>query len=297
MTKIEKIFYKHLTLIRRTTQVLAILFIIIVPIINKMGFWAVSGTFYSISVGNLDLMDPSLLFQYILLNKDIHFPLLLAGAIPLIIALLFGKVFCGWVCPFNLLAEYMDRLRRLVRPKSVSIKNKNPKAHYYWFVFGSIVTIIAISGIPVITFISFPGLISAHIADYVFWGTVGFELLLVLLVVLLEIFIAPRFWCKYACPVGATLALLRSKNTLSIKYDSQACSDNCPVNIKKVALCNAACPVNLNPRQDGIYPYCLNCGACIEACYTKGGQSITFTFHPQKSLNSASAKKINRNVR
>ena len=286
MTNLEKVFYKKLKIIRWTVQVSALFFIIAVPILNKLGIMAVTGTFYSISVGNLDLMDPALMFQYILLNKEMYFALLLAGGIPLILTLLFGKVFCGWVCPYNLIAEFTDKLRKVIRPKTVRIKNKNPKSQYYWFVFGAIVTIIAISGIPLITFISFPGLISAHIADYVFYGAIGFELLIVVLIIVLEIFIAPRFWCKYACPVGATLALLRTKNTLSIKYDAIACGDNCPVNLKKIALCNAACPIHLNPRQDGIYPYCINCGACIEACYNKGGKSISFTFHPKQKLKS-----------
>ncbi len=252
---------------------------------------SVSGTFYSIKIGNLDLMDPALMFQYILLNKQMYFAILLSGGIPLIIALLFGKVFCGWVCPYNLIAEFADKLRKVIRPKTTSPRNKNPKPQYYWFVFGAIVTIMAISGIPVITFISFPGLISAHIADYVFYGAIGFELLIVLLVILLEIFVVPRFWCKYACPVGATLALLRNKHTLSIQYDVKACADNCPVNLRKETVCNAACPVNLNPRKDGIYPYCLNCGACIQACYDTGGKAISFTFHPQKK--SKHARQIN----
>ena len=287
MTKLEKYFYKNIKLIRRVTQILALLSIIGIPFLNKAGSRAIIGTFYSISIGNLDLIDPALMFQYILLAKEIHFPLLLAGLIPLIITLLFGKVFCGWICPFNLVAEFTDKIRKRIRPKTILTTNKNPKPQYYWFVFGSIVTIIAVSGIPVITFISFPGLISAHIADYVFFGAVGFELLFILFVLVSEIFIAPRFWCKYACPVGATLALLRQKNTLSIKFDANICADNCPVNLKKVSICNAACPMQLNPKQKSIYPYCINCGDCIEACYNKGGKAIRFSFHAYQKTKTS----------
>ena len=279
MTRFEIFFYKNIKILRRTVQFCAVLFIIIVPILNKIGIKVIAGTFYSISVGNLDLMDPALMFQYILLNKEFYFALLLAGGIPLILTLLFGKVFCGWVCPYNLIAEFTDKIRKKIRPKTIHIKNKNPKPQYYWFIFGTIVSIIAVSGIPVITFISFPGLISAQIADYVFFGALGFELVFIIIILILEILIAPRFWCKYVCPVGATLALLRSENTLSIKYDAKSCGDNCPLNLKKETLCNAACPLQLNPRQKGIYPYCINCGACIEACYNDGGKALKFTFH------------------
>ena len=293
MTRLEPFFYRNLKLIRRIIQYGTVLFIIAVPIFNRFGFQSVRGTFYSISVGNLDLMDPALMFQYILLSKEFHFSILLAGGILLIPAVLFGKVFCGWICPYNLLAEYTDEIRKIVRPKTICLNNKNPKPQNYWFVFGTIVTIIAVSGIPVITFISFPGLISAQIADYVFFGAVGFELLLIVLVVLLEIFVAPRFWCKYACPVGATLALIRKKNTLTVSFDPKICKNNCPVDRHNTVICNAACPMQLNPRSKGLYPYCINCGACIEACYNKGGKALNFTFHPKEKMKPV--RNINRN--
>jgi len=162
--------------------------------------------------------------------------LLLAGIIPLILTLIFGKVFCGWGCPFNLIAEYTDKLRRKIRPGSVKIQNSNPKVHYFWLVFGTIVMLMAVSGIPVITLISMPGLISAHVADLVFFSTIGIELSVVLIILLIEVFYKERFWCKFACPVGATLAFLRAKHTLSIYYDAKICSDQCPVDKFKLSL-------------------------------------------------------------
>ena len=283
MTRFEKHFYKHINRYRRFSQVLAVFFIFLIPVLNKWDIRIVTGTFYSLSLGKLDIVDPALVLQTLLLTKELHFPLLLAGMIPLIFTLFFGKVFCSWICPFNFLAEYADKVHQKIRPQPIGIKNHNPKPHYFWLVFGSIVTIVAISGIPFITLISMPGLISGQVADLVFYGAIGVELGLVVIILLLEIFFWPRFWCKYACPVGAALALFRGKNTLSIQYDAHICADKCPVNYKKVSLCNDACPLHLNPRQKGLYPYCYNCGACIEACYNKGGKSIWFTFHPQEA--------------
>ena len=288
MTRFELHFYKHLNRYRRLIQILSVLFIFIVPLLNKAGIHAIIGTFYSVSIGQLDIVDPALVLQNLLLTKEIHFPLLLAGIIPLVITLFFGKIFCSWICPFNLLAEFADKLRKKIRPKTIRAKNQNAKPQYYWLVFGSIISVAAVSGIPVITLTSMPGLISGQVADLIFYGAVGMELSIVLLILLLEVFFWPRFWCKYACPVGAVLALLRGKNTLAIQYDAHICANNCPVNLKKVSLCNAACPLQLNPRQKGIYPYCYNCGACIEACFNKGGKSIWFTFHPQETKTNKS---------
>jgi len=290
MTGFEKFVYKHISLLRRIIQISTVIFIFIVPLLNKAGINHITGTFYSISVGNLDIVDPALMLQTILLTKQIFFPLLLAGLIPLIITLLLGKVFCSWVCPFNLLAEFADRLRRIIRPGSVKVHNNNPKPHYYWLVFGSIIMLVAILGVPIISFISMPGLITGQVADLIFAGVVGFEILLVIVILLLEIFIATRFWCKYACPVGATLALFRFKNTLKIKFTASKCV--CSTNT--ILKCNAACPLQLDPRNPGIYPYCYNCGECVDAC-RHNGQALLFSFQSEdKKIERQPMPKIRK---
>ena len=117
MTSFEKYIYEHLHLLRRTIQILTVVFIFFVPFLNISGFKEIIGTFYSISFGNLDIVDPALMLQNLLLTKEIYFPLLLAGVIPLILALFFGKVFCGWVCPYNFLAEFAVKLGKKFKSK------------------------------------------------------------------------------------------------------------------------------------------------------------------------------------
>ncbi len=275
MTTFEKFIYEHLHTLRRVVQFGTIGFIIVVPILNKLGHNEVIGTFYSISIGNLDIVDPALVIQSVLLTKEIHFPLLLAGFIPLLITLFFGKVFCSWVCPFNLLAEWADRIRKRIRPNQVKEDHLNPRSHHYWLIYGSILSAVAILGLPVISLISMPGLITGQIADFIFFGAVGFEISLVIIILLIEVFIAPRFWCKYACPVGATLALLRTKKTLKIKFEPGKCTY---AHTRRLP-CQVACPLQLNPMRVDIYPYCYNCGDCVDAC-RKEGKALSFTFQP-----------------
>ncbi len=290
MTAFEKFIYNHLHLLRRFVQFSTLGFIFLVPALNRWGFNEVIGTFYSISLGNLDIVDPALMLQTILLTKEIYFPLLLAGIIPLIITLLLGKVFCSWACPFNLFAEYVDKLRRKIKPAGIPLHNRNPKPHYYWVVFGSILTLVAVLGVPIITLISLPGLISGQIADLVFWGTLGIESLLIIIILLIELLWAPRFWCKYACPVGATLSLLRSKHTLKIHYNPRHCTCH-PGSLP----CNAACPIHLDPRRLDIYPYCYNCGDCVDACREEG-RALNFTLQPVERLAAVQINDKKRSI-
>ncbi len=274
MRKFEKYINDHLHFLRRTIQVCTVLLIVAIPLLNKIGFHAVSGTFYSLSIGELDIVDPALVLQTILLTKSIHLPLLIAIVIPILIAIFFGKVFCSWVCPYNFIAEFSEKLRRKIKP-SVTYRNRNPKPQYYWLIFGIILMLLIITGVPVITLISMPGLITSQIADGLFYNVVGIEVLLVVILLVLEVFVASRFWCKYACPVGATLALVRSKHALKIKYEPGNCAK---CSEKTENPCNKACPINLNPRLTDIYPYCYNCFECVDRCRDIGCQALSITF-------------------
>ncbi|MBN2366943.1 MAG: 4Fe-4S binding protein [Calditrichaeota bacterium] len=274
-----KFLYEHLHKLRRAVQILVVLVFIAVPILNDMGITIIFGTLYSISIGNLDIVDPALTLQNILMVKELPVVMLLGALIPLAVALLLGRVFCGWACPYNLIAEYGDKLRRKLRPKSVKKQNRNPKNPIYWIVFGIIFLVLMITGLPLVTYFSLPGLITAQMADLLFLGTVGIEILLVLVILLLEVFLSPRFWCRFVCPVGATLALARSGRTMRVNFDAEKCTC-APAEFP----CNKACPIDLNPRKAGIYPYCFNCGECVDTCRSFG-KALTFTMQPLEERN------------
>lgn len=296
MTRFEEYFYKHLHLLRRISQWAAVALIFLIPFLNRHGYHELIGTFYSIRIGHLDLMDPALMFQTILLTKHIPFSALLAGTLPLILALVLGRVFCSWVCPYNLLAEYVAKLRKLIFPQKKYFLNHNPKPHWYWIVFGLVVITLMVLGIPLITLTSFSGLLSSEAADLVLNGTIGIEILLVLIVILLEFFVAPHFWCKYACPVGATLALFRYRHTMHVHFDPKGCTCD---SIKSLP-CNSVCPLNLDPRHEDIYPYCYNCGECIYSCHRHHGKSLSFSFKaaPKKAaVSNGMNLKISRPIK
>ena len=201
--------------------------------------------------------------------------MVIAILVPAVIAFLLGKVFCSWACPYNLLAEYADLLRKKWG-KQKSVPKDNPSAKNCWILPSTLLLVAIITGIPIITLVSLPGLISAQMADIVLFGTLGIELTFVAILLLVEIFFAPRFWCKYACPQGAALGLFKSKKTLKIDYMSSRCKVQCSDD-KKNFMCRAMCPLHLNPRQEGLYPFCYNCSACVEICNNTGGKAINFT--------------------
>lgn len=278
----SSLMIKNIHLIRRTIQSIVILLIIAIPFIVCRGTTTIHGTFYSMSIGNLDINDPVLFIQDILLSKRIFFPLIIGAIVPVVATLILGKVFCGWVCPFNTIAEIGTTIKRKI--KSISVTKKNPKNFYVWLSYLGILMLTIITGIPIITLISMPGQISGLTADLVFTGVIGFEAVIVFSIIIGEVLIRKRLWCKHICPSGATLNLFRYNYTLKIACNSKKCA-TCAG--KKQNPCITACPLGLNPKRNGIYPYCYNCFDCIEACrFYNSALSITFKRALQNVGNS-----------
>ena len=278
MSKFELFVYHRLKLLRIFFQIGTLLLIVAIPILNHFQITFIIGTFYSLSIGHLDFADPTMVLQTMLLHKQIYFPLLLAGVLPIIISLLFGRIFCGWICPFNAIAEFIFWIQKKIKGKKVRKLSevKNPRPHYFWIAFAISITIVMVFGIPFMSYISAPGLISSQVADAIFIGQIGLEILLILAILIVELILFRRVWCKYICPIGVMISLFRYKHTMGIKFDPEKCTGN-----RKVSWCNEVCQFNLNPKQNGISPYCINCGDCVDICQRKYGKALKFTFHKE----------------
>lgn len=116
---------------------------------------------------------------------------------------------------------------------------------------------------------------------------IGLELALVLLVLLSEIFLARRYWCKYVCPVGAMLAAFRWRHTMRLVYAEPQCACHA-----LTEPCHYACPLQLSPKRENVYPSCFNCGLCTSACEKTGKAALTFSFNKPAAANATKPRPI-----
>ncbi len=125
--------------------------------------------------------------------------LLLVG-VPLL-AIFFGNVYCGYVCPFGAAQELLGYVvpQRFKQPISIESMQK---ARFVKYVVLFILIIVFFFSRNRTTLASDP-LISVFALH--FWQ---FALLLVAGVALIGSLFYVRFWCRYLCPVGAFLSLL-----------------------------------------------------------------------------------------
>lgn len=262
-----------IVLSRRIAQVLTLLLLVIIPILNKKGISVITGSLYSLSIGPVWFTDPLIGVQTVLTTMTMDRVLLASLLIPVALTLSFGRVFCGWICPQNAISELVDfaaRTFRIRRPITAT-----PSAKPRFVVLGMILLLLPLTGIPLASLLSAPGILSVQIAQFVTERIVGLELALIGIIVLIELFLVRRAWCNYLCPVGSFLGLLRIKRTLKVVFAEDA------VHVcGKCLACVDACGLGLNPIEGRIYPQCHNCGACISSCRDISAEKapLSFTF-------------------
>jgi Na+-translocating ferredoxin:NAD+ oxidoreductase RnfG subunit len=171
----------------------------------------------------------------------------------LITTMLWGRVYCGWICPFGAIQDILGK----ISPFNVRIKSKDEnKARLIKYIL-FIVTVGAVF---------FTG--NTGFTNYEPFNTIfrlkGEILFIIFLIFLLisSLFIF-RFWCRYLCGVGAFLSILSNISIFSLKAKRECslckkCESKCPLEI---------CVVNENVSIDK--GECILCGLCREKCPEK----------------------------
>lgn len=93
------------TRLRRPAQILVLCVLCALPWLNAHGWNAVSGDFFALNLAGVPFADPLSALQ-LLVAGMLPGPRLWMGALlTLTPALLLGRVFCSWACPYGLLSE------------------------------------------------------------------------------------------------------------------------------------------------------------------------------------------------
>ncbi|PID81967.1 nitrate reductase [bacterium DOLJORAL78_65_58] len=245
---------------RHTSQTVSLLLLVAIPLANyHWRFTFLQGWYQSLGIGPVWIVSPLEGLESILVTRAWYPPLLWALAIPVLVAVLLGRVFCSWVCPINTLQEAGDKL--LGRRGRARDRWLLPKAVLWYILVAELVTAL-ILGTPLWVFLSPPGLVGREIMTFIFFRTLAWEGVVVLAVLAANLF-TRRFYCRYLCPLGALLALLGGKRRLAMVLDSRSCT--------RCKRCDRACPIGLRPSLgESSTLTCWNCGRCADVCSEEG---------------------------
>jgi len=216
------------------------------------------------------------------------------SVIVLILTLLFGRVFCNWLCPFGTLHQFVGWLFNIRPSKERINQNRYRRSQYLKFSILVVFLIMALFGglqigllDPIATLYRGTATVVAPAsdmaigqvgrllpaagtgrqifdslkfgpgaADRVFVGSfwIGF-FFLALIIANLWI---PRFFCRFLCPTGAFLGILSRFSIFRINRDVHRCTD--------CDLCLSRCEGAADPHQQVRMSECLSCMNCLDDC-------------------------------
>lgn len=193
-----------------------------------------------------------------------------------LVALLFGRFFCGFICPLGSLQDFSGyigkkmgiRARRLPRGKIF-------KREILKYPLLIILLVLSIGGWG-----SFIGAYSPWTAYLNLFMGLSIQIgSLILLGLVIGSLLLKRVFCRYLCPLGAFQSLLYALGPLKIKRD-----EDC----KNCSNCLRDCPVGIEESDGGIIsPECVNCLKCTEKQCIRATSGYSLRF---------AGRKMDRNV-
>jgi polyferredoxin len=276
---------------RRLVQAISFALAILVPATGLMRI--------DPSAGALVVLDRQIWFADFFLIAGLW--ILLASALVMLYSVA-GTVFCGWVCPQNILSEWGNYVTRkfLGRRAKVNLDGSAPivaatkdKA-LNWILLGLSLLSASLVVALVPLFYFYP---PAIVWSFVTWhvdphlaASLHYIYFVFVLIILLDVAFIRHFWCRFACVYRVWQHSFRTRETLHVRYDASR-ADSC----NKCSYCVSACFIEIDPRKTETYDSCINCGECVDACnrmHHKSGKPglLTFEFGERKAQSEARSR-------
>ena len=230
---------------------------------------AVKGNTWSGTFWGLKLSDPLAGLSQMAAGLSLHWPFLLTALIPVVLTVLFGRFFCGWICPATFLYELNGNFAAWLRWAGFKVGNRHFDKRIKYGVLALGLIASALTGSVLVAAVYPPAIIGREIYYAAAMGGFGAGAVFFLGTLLFDLLVARRGFCRYLCPGGALYSLLGRYRILRIRRIVENCND--------CAKCNVVCEFDLDPLNDGFGQECNNCTACMAVCPT---DALTFTIRP-----------------
>jgi len=227
---------------------------------------AIKGTTWSGSFFGFKFSDPLAAVGQMAASLDIYWPFVVTALIPVVLTLVFGRFFCGWICPATLLYELNTNVAIWLSKAGLPTGKLHfdRRIKYGVLVLGLVLS--AMAGSVLVANIYPPAIIGRELYYGIALGGFSAGAVFFVVTLLFDIMVARRGFCRYLCPGGALYSLLGRYRIFRIKRKVEACND--------CAKCNAVCEFALDPMNDDFGQECNNCSACIAVCPT---DALAFT--------------------
>ena len=210
------------------------------------------------------------------LVRKIHQSSLTLMWLVLLLTLIFGPVFCGWICPFGTVQEYIGKIGRKLFPQRYNrflIPQVDRWLRYIRYFVLLLVIIITARELTLV-FLN----IDPYFALFNFWSDeVTLSALMMLGVMLALSLFVERPWCKYLCPLGALLGIFNLFRIIPLRRSEATC-----IHCRQ---CDRVCPMNIEISHQSIIRnhQCISCLLCTDEVTCPVEDTLNFEFLPKKT--------------
>lgn len=235
----------------------------------------VKGTTWTGNIFGFKVSDPLAVVGQVMAGLEFYWPFVLTGLVPVILTLLLGRFYCGWICPATFLYELNTNFGLWLNKLGFVAGDKKFDKRLKYGVLVICLLLGTVTGTVMVSAIYPPAIIGRELYYALALEGFGIGAFLFALTMLFDLFVSRRGFCRYLCPGGALYSFLGRYRLLRIQRKVQSCND--------CAKCNAMCEFGLDPMGDEFGQECNNCAACIAVCPT---DALTYVVQ----IKDASAK-------
>jgi polyferredoxin len=204
------------------------------------------------------------------LVQKVHQSSLVLMGIVFGLAILFGPVFCGWVCPLGTVQEWVSSFGRKKFKwrfnHFVPAKLDRWLRYLRYGVLAWVLYLTAVTGKLIFSEYD------PYFSLFNFWtGEATLAGLGILGVTLGLSYYVERPWCKYACPYGALLGITNLFRVFSIRRNCESC--------KADGACSIMCPMNIPVEQVKVVRdhQCISCLECTSEAICPVHETVKFS--------------------
>lgn len=187
--------------------------------------------------------------------QKIHSSAFILMILGVLSAILFGAIFCGYICPFGSYQEWIGKLGKRLFPKKYNkvVPAKLDKCLRY---LRYVVLALVVYQTATTAMLVFQDVDPYYALFNFFSNEVAVAAYVVLGVITALSLIIERPWCKYLCPYGALLGLFNKIRIFKIRRNPSTC-----INCKK---CDRACPMHISISNQAVVSshQCIACHQC-----------------------------------